>query len=384
MIWKPSLEDTDLMLKLLIVDDSALMRRHLTQLFESEGEFIIRHARNGKEAVRENREFEPDVVTLDINMPEMDGISALSLIMAERPVPVIMLSSLTTKGAIATFEALNLGAVDFVPKPDGTISLSVDDIARELITKVRSAARAKLRSARATHSTASSSAAPSTRATENLARKTERPSHRASRPTSDSMHTAVGVRDKVVIIGVSTGGPRTLEDILPAIPATLKAPIVIAQHMPASFTQSLASRLDRACRLKVVEVSRATALETGTVYIGRGSADITLCVRNGQMYAQSKPEHPEYLWHPSVELLGQSAMKHCDPKKVMAVLLTGMGHDGSVAFTDLHRKGASTIAESADSAIVFGMPAELIERRGAGKVLPASAIASNIIQFAGH
>ena len=133
------------MIKLLIVDDSALMRRQLMTLFQAEGDFEIRQARNGEEAVRENREFQPDVVTLDINMPEMDGLTALSLIMAERPVAVVMVSSLTNEGALATFEALNLGAVDYIAKPGGTISLSIDRITEELVAKVRSAARARPR-----------------------------------------------------------------------------------------------------------------------------------------------------------------------------------------------------------------------------------------------
>jgi two-component system chemotaxis response regulator CheB len=133
------------MIRLLIVDDSALMRRQLTTLFQDQADFVIRQARNGKEAVQENRDFLPDVVTLDINMPEMDGITALSLIMAERPVPVVMVSSLTEKGALATFEALNLGAVDYIAKPGGTISLSIGDIKDELLAKVRTAARARLK-----------------------------------------------------------------------------------------------------------------------------------------------------------------------------------------------------------------------------------------------
>lgn len=358
------------MIKLLIVDDSALMRRHLTQLFESEGDFTIRHARNGNEAVQMNRDFQPDVVTLDINMPEMDGISALSLIMAERPVPVIMLSSLTQKGALATFEALNLGAIDFVAKPGGTISMSLDDVAADLITKVRSATKAKLRSGSQTKQADIPPASA--------------PRARAARPTPAVQGKATGVKDKVILIGVSTGGPRTLEDILPALPSDLAAPIVIAQHMPASFTKSLASRLDRACQMSVEEVDKATPLSPGTIYIGRGNADITIAIRNSQLYALSKPEDKEYLWHPSVELLGKSAMRHCDPKKVMAILLTGMGHDGSRAFAELHHKGSQTIAESSETAIVFGMPAELIERRGAGKVLPAHAIANEIIRFASN
>jgi len=133
------------MIKLLIVDDSALMRRQLMTLFQAEGDFEIRQARNGEEAVRENREFQPNVVTLDINMPEMDGLTALSLIMAERPVAVVMVSSLTEQGALATFEALNLGAVDYVSKPGGTISLSIDKITAQLVAKVRGAARARPR-----------------------------------------------------------------------------------------------------------------------------------------------------------------------------------------------------------------------------------------------
>jgi len=133
------------MIKLLIVDDSALMRRQLTQLFQSQGDFDVRQARNGQDAIEQNLSFEPDVVTLDINMPEMDGITALSLMMAQRPVPVIMVSSLTEKGALATFEALNLGAVDYVAKPGGTISLSLDQIAKDMVAKVRAAARSKPR-----------------------------------------------------------------------------------------------------------------------------------------------------------------------------------------------------------------------------------------------
>src|ERR1700691_4119619 len=131
------------MIKLLIVDDSALMRRQLMKVFQAEGEFEIRKARNGEEAVMENKEFRPDVVTLDINMPEMDGLTALSLIMAERPVAVVMVSSLTDQGALVTFEALNLGAVDYIAKPGGTISLSIERVARELVAKVRTAARVR-------------------------------------------------------------------------------------------------------------------------------------------------------------------------------------------------------------------------------------------------
>ena len=357
------------MFKLLIVDDSALMRRHLTQVFEADGNFTIRHAHTGADAVVLNREFMPDVITLDINMPEMDGLSALSLIMAERPVPVVMVSSLTQKGALSTFEAMNLGAVDFIPKPDGTISLSVTEITEQLLTKVRTAASARLRPARQSLKEKPALSRPVSTKTEPL-----RKVHHGS---------STGIQDKVVLIGVSTGGPRTLEEILPALPATLNAPVLIAQHMPASFTQSLATRLDRACPMKVTEVSKAVELESGTIYIGRGDADLTLVSRQNRLYAQIKPENPEYRWHPSVELLGQSALRYCKAEQVMAILLTGMGDDGSTSFTELHRNGAHTIAESQETAIVFGMPAELINKQGATRVLPADRIAQSIIQWVG-
>lgn len=364
------------MKKLLIVDDSALMRRHITQIFKAESDFIIKSARNGREAIDMNREFQPDVITLDINMPEMDGLSALSLIMAERPVPVVMLSSLTAAGALATFEALNLGAVDFVTKPDGSISLSIENIKKDLVEKINSAIKSQPRT-RSNSLPQEKAAIPKTR-TQRVKKTddiTPNVSTQISRPVSD--------KDKIVIIGVSTGGPKTLEEILPKLPSTLAAPIVVAQHMPASFTASLAERLNRSCGLTVSELSKMTPLKSGNVYIARGNADIHLVSRNGQLCAHIKPEDKSHLWHPSVELLGRSALSTCRPNSVMAIMLTGMGSDGSDAFSELHRRGATTIAESSETAIVFGMPAELIDKRGAGTILPAHAIAHQISKWAG-
>ncbi|MFD2111380.1 chemotaxis-specific protein-glutamate methyltransferase CheB [Thiorhodococcus fuscus] len=354
------------MIKLLIVDDSALMRRQLNTIFQAEGDFEIRLARNGREAVEENTEFEPDVVTLDINMPEMDGLTALSLLMAERPVPVVMVSSLTEKGAMATLEALNLGAVDYIPKPDGTISLSMVQIEAEVIAKVRAAARARIRTTRGLAARIRGSA-PS------RAPRTER----AER--SDTGIRRTGTRgDGLVLIGVSTGGPRTLEDILPRLAADFPWPVLVAQHMPMSFTRPFAERMDSICRLSVSEVSRPTPIEPGNIYIGRGGADMVIARRGGRLTALMRPEDPSYLWHPSVELLGRSAIEHCDPANVIAVMLTGMGNDGAEAFTELKRLGARTIAESEETAVVFGMPAELIQRGGANLVMPVERIADQI------
>lgn len=355
------------MIKLLIVDDSALMRRQLTTLFTAEGDFEVRQSKNGLEAVEANREFQPDVVTLDINMPEMDGLTALSLIMAERPVAVVMVSSLTEQGALATFEALNLGAIDYIGKPGGTISLSLGEIKNELVAKVRAAARARLKG----KGVGIKRAPPGP--------KTER----ARRPAR-----AAGVRSGasgagLVVIGVSTGGPRTLEDILPLLPAEFPWPVLVAQHMPAGFTKSFADRLDQICALQVVEADRPLPVEPGTMYIGKGGADMVVAKRAGKLTVLPKPETPQFLWHPSVELLGRSVLEHCDPSRVAAVMLTGMGYDGADAFTEIKNRGGRTIAESEQSAVVFGMPAELIERGGASKVLAADKVAAQLVSWAG-
>lgn len=356
------------MIKLLIVDDSALMRRLLNTLFQAEGDFSIRIAHNGKEAVELNREFLPDVVTLDINMPEMDGITALSLIMAERPVPVVMVSSLTEKGALATFEALHLGAVDYVTKPGGTISLSIDEISRTLVSKVRSAARAKVKGAATTRGLA-----------QRLREEREKPPP----PRPVTIRRGVG-NEGLVIIGVSTGGPRTLEDILPLLPADFPWPVLVAQHMPSSFTKPFADRMNGLCQLTVVEANQPMTVEPGMVYIGKGGADMVLGRRGGILTVLAKPESKEFMWHPSVELLGRSALECCDPARVIAVMLTGMGYDGADAFTEIKKHGGRTIAESEESAVVFGMPAELIQRGGASLVLTSDRVAKQLISWTGR
>lgn len=353
------------MIKVLIVDDSALMRRHLTTIFEGAGDFIVQVARNGAEAVEENNQFKPDVITLDINMPEMDGLTALSLIMSQRPVPVIMVSSLTSKGALATFEALNLGAVDYVVKRGGTISLSIDDIQQELLDKARMAvtAKAKCRVRKPL-------------VVEERPRLQAVPEPAPRRPRDPA--AKAGKVGGAVLIGVSTGGPGTLEEILPQFPADFPWPVLVAQHMPAAFTKSFSDRLNEISPMTVVEVNSPQLLESGTIYIAKGGADMAVLNRGGKMMVTSRPDSPQYFWHPSVELLGESALEHFPASQLVGVILTGMGHDGADSFAEIKRRGGRTIAESEETAIVFGMPAELIERGGANMVLPAEKIAAQV------
>nr|WP_324258233.1 chemotaxis-specific protein-glutamate methyltransferase CheB [Cellvibrio fontiphilus] len=372
--------------KVLIVDDSALMRKKIAELINARGNFAIEFARNGIEAINLNQRFQPDVITLDINMPEMDGLTALAQIMVERPVPVVMVSSLTEKGALATFEALALGAVDFIPKPDGTISLSIEKIGDELIEKLTAATRAKISQVAKPNRLASNrsdSTAPRTTRVIPSNFVTSTSSHAAT-----AKHKVIAPRSSdetpegLVLIGVSTGGPGTLEIILRNLSDDFPFPILVAQHMPAAFTGPFAQRMNSICPLHVVEVAQPTPIKKGGVYIGRGGGDMVITTRAGNLYALPKPESPLYRWHPSVELLGRSALEHCNAEHLIGVMLTGMGNDGADAFNEIYRQGGRTIAESEESAVVFGMPKELIDCGGASIVLPATKIAQQLCEWA--
>ncbi|MEN9779969.1 MAG: chemotaxis-specific protein-glutamate methyltransferase CheB [Pseudomonadota bacterium] len=346
------------MAKVLVVDDSALMRRLITQVVSDEGH-EVRTARNGADAVAQVSAWEPDAITLDINMPEMDGLTALSLIMTTRPTPVLMVSSLTARGAMSTFEALALGAVDYVTKPGGTISLTVDEIREQLQTKLRAALRSRPRS-----TPQSRKAAPA------MPRKIEPPPPTLGSGSSDMA---------LVMVGVSTGGPRALEEILPQLPANFPHPVLVAQHMPAQFTESFARRLDEVCAMRVREVHSSMPLEPGTIYIARGGQDMVVDQRLGRIVAAPVAERAGVPWHPSVDVMVESSLKHLNPRRLMGVLLTGMGDDGARTMHQLHQQGGHTVAESERTSVVFGMPQELISRGGASIVVDGPAVAGQIL-----
>ncbi|HEY0836967.1 MAG TPA: chemotaxis-specific protein-glutamate methyltransferase CheB [Azospirillum sp.] len=347
------------MIKLLVVDDSALMRRHLGRIFEAQGDFAVSFARNGAEALAMVREQAPDVVTLDVNMPEMDGLTCLSHIMAESPRPVVMVSSLTSKGAMATLEALELGAVDFIPKPDGTVSLNIDRIEADLVAKVRAASRARMR-------------------TRNLAQRLRRQHAAVEEPPRKAPPPPAGDVKGLVLIGVSTGGPGALDCVLPLLPADFRWPVLVCQHMPANFTGVLARRLDAACRVHVVEVDAPTPLRAGTVYIAKGDADMLIARRPNGLVALPAPASAKHIWHPSADRMVQSAMEHVDPARLVGVLLTGMGNDGAEAMAELRARRGRTIAEAEETAVVWGMPQDLIRRGGADIVLPVHRVAEQL------
>jgi two-component system, chemotaxis family, protein-glutamate methylesterase/glutaminase len=366
-------------IRLLIADDSALMRKLLEGIFTAEGDFDIRTARNGTEALELVRAFDPQVVTLDVQMPGMDGLTCLSRIMIEAPRPVVMISSLTAEGAEATLEAIELGAVDFIAKPGGAVSLEIDRLRPLLVEKVRAASSARIR---------------------RTLRLTERVRHQirgaglASRPrpsrTSPSpgpktgkadMKPGSGMLPGLVLIGTSTGGPAALDTVLPQLPADFPWPILVAQHLPASFTGPFAKRLNRECQLDVVEVNRPMPLRAGTIYIGKGDADVMVAPRAAGVIAMPVPAKGSYLWHPSVERMVSSALDHLEASHLVGVMMTGMGNDGAEAMKRLRLTGGHTIAEAESSAIVWGMPGELVKNGGAEAVRPLEDIAETLIEM---
>jgi len=355
-------------IKLLVVDDSPLMRRLLTEIFTAAGDFEVEVARNGAEALEKLVAVAPDVVTLDIHMPDMDGLACLDQIMLIRPCPVVMVSSLTAEGADETLEAMALGAVDFIAKPRGAVSLEIDAVAPALVEKVRQAASARI-----------------SRATRLRERVRARASGAVPKPPASVRPTRVITPataplpvDGLVLVGCSTGGPPALDALLGRLTADFPWPILVAQHMPASFTGPLARRLDRLCALEVSEVTKTTPLLPGHVYIGRGDADILVTRRAGALAAIAAPSDPELFWHPSVDRLVASAMQQLAPESLVGVLMTGMGADGARAMTELKAGGGYTIAESADTAVVWGMPGALVAADGASIVAPLDRIAAEL------
>jgi two-component system chemotaxis response regulator CheB len=354
------------MIKVLVIDDSALMRKLLGRVLADVAEFEVHFARNGVEGLEQLVTVNPNVVTLDIHMPGMDGLACLDRIMIENPRPVLMVSSVTREGADVTLEALRLGAVDFVAKPEGALSLLMEVFGPPFVAKVRAAAGAKLKAS---------------------LRLRERVQHRMGASVSPRQRVSGGealtraTGNGIVVVGTSTGGPPALEALLVALPSTFPWPIVIAQHMPASFTGALARRLDGLCAIGVSEVARPTLLEPGHAYIGRGDADVVISKIAGDLVASPAPADARP-WHPSADRLVESAIAHVPAPLLIGVLMTGMGDDGAGSMTRLRALGGRTIAEAEETAVVWGMPGKLVEAGGATWVLPLLDIPGQLKKLA--
>lgn len=369
-----------MLIRVLVVDDSAFMRKVLSDLFKAESDFeVVDVARNGVEAIEKVVQHSPDVVTLDIEMPVLDGLSALEKIMATKPTPVIMVSSLTKAGADATIRALSLGAVDFVAKTAGSIS-RIDDIAKDLLQKCREAkgiSPKRLQSKEIPPFTGSKSKSvtPAAASASMPAPATKPPSVFSTVTTGDFP----SLNDWIVAIGTSTGGPRALQEVLPRLPGNLPCPAIVVQHMPPGFTKSLADRLNTLCALTVKEAEDNDRLVAGTVFVAPGDYHLTIRKEGGSSFVKLNKEPAIGGLRPAVDPMMVSVAETYGAKTV-GVILTGMGHDGAKGMQAIKRLRGLTIAEDQSTSVVFGMPKAAIEAGVVDTVLPLPQIADGIVQ----
>ncbi|MEL7632478.1 chemotaxis response regulator protein-glutamate methylesterase [Sporomusa sphaeroides] len=345
------------MIKVLVVDDSVFMRKLLTDLFAGETDFtVVDTARNGKDAIDKVKRFKPDLITMDVEMPVMDGIKALELIMKEAPTPVVMISSLTQAGAVATLRALEIGAVDFVAKTAGPIS-NITAIRTEILTKCRAAVRANVLQLATGRATA------------------------GALPAMPKMHSQPGLAldERIVAIGTSTGGPRALQEIITKIPGNIPCGIVIVQHMPPGFTKSLAERLDSLSSVTVKEAEHNDVIRPGYVFIAPGDYHMLIEREGGKTVIKLNQNPPIGGHRPAVDPLMESVARTYGSKAI-GVILTGMGRDGAKGIEAIKRQNGYTIAEDQSTAVVYGMPKAAIELGVVDKIVPITGVTAEILK----
>jgi two-component system chemotaxis response regulator CheB len=342
----------------LVVDDSAFMRQVISQLVESSSEFrVVGTARDGREAISQVQALDPQIITLDIDMPELDGLGALGYIMTHAPRPIVMLSAATTRdGHDATVRALELGAVDFVRKPSGPVSPDLTKVAERLLGALRAAATANLAgSPSPTHAPRFVSAEP------------------ARRPTA--------IATAAVAIATSTGGPRALAGVIPELPRDLPAAVLIVQHMPAGFTKSLARRLDAVSRLTVAEACHGDVVVNGRVYIAPGGSHMRVDLVDGvPKIVIDETAPPVWGVRPAADPLFRSLAAAFGPSCV-GVVLTGMGRDGAEGLQAIRGAGGAAIVQDRETSTVYGMPNAALRIAGADRIVPLSGVAPAVSQL---
>ncbi|MGQ9724295.1 MAG: protein-glutamate methylesterase/protein-glutamine glutaminase [Tepidimonas sp.] len=354
-------------IKVVVVDDSALVRSLLTEIINKQPDMICVGSASDPLAAREViRERNPDVITLDVEMPKMDGLEFLSRLMRLRPTPVVMVSTLTEQGAETTLRALELGAVDFVAKPRIGVAAGLQQLADDIVEKIRIAARAHVRRlappapASAPLATATASSAP------------------AVAPAPPGSAAPRLSTEKVICIGASTGGTEAIKEILVELPPDAPA-VVITQHMPPGFTASFAARLDSLCRIRVAEARDGERILPGHAYVAPGGRQFSIA-RSGANYVAVVDDSPPVNRHkPSVEVLFRSCAQVLGPNAI-GVMLTGMGADGAAAMKEMRDAGAFNIAQDEASCVVFGMPKMAIQAGAVHEVLPLRQIARVIME----
>jgi two-component system chemotaxis response regulator CheB len=357
--------DDDSSIRVLVVDDSVVMRSVLARMLKGTPRIqICGFAKDGVEAVEKAKQLEPDVITLDIEMPVLDGIAALKQIMRARPCPIIMVSSMTNHGAQITLDALSAGAFDYIPKEElcrATTSLNIKHV---LLDRIEAAARSPLSAGR------------------------HRLSHNTSAAAAQRAPSALGQTQsvpKIIAIGASTGGPKALEDILTALPGDLPVPVVVVQHMPPGFTAPFAKRLDGLCEVRVHEARQGEFLEFGTVYIAPAGKHLAVFTSTHSAPCLCISDFPSDTLHkPSVDVTMLS-VAHVFGCHALGLILTGMGNDGLRGMTAIHDSGGITIGQDEATSAVYGMPRACAEHGVLQKVLPLRFIADEVrAQFSVH
>lgn len=347
--------------RVLIVDDSAVVRQTLRDVLSSDPEIeVIATASDPFVAADRIAEQVPDVITLDIEMPRMDGLTFLKRIMSQHPIPVVICSSLADEGAQSTFKALEYGAVEIITKPRLGTKQFLEDSCVTLCNTVKAAASARLRTLKPSH--------------------TVEPKLNADCILSPATHAMAETTEKVVVIGASTGGTEALKTLLEALPADTPG-IVIVQHMPELFTRAFANRLDSACAISVKEAETNDTVIRGRALIAPGNHHLLL-KRSGARYYVEVKDGPLVCRHrPSVDVLFRSAARYAGQNAV-GVILTGMGDDGARGMLEMKQAGAATIAQDEATCVVFGMPREAIKLNGVDKILPLESIAASMLTLA--
>ena len=349
-------------IRVLVVDDSSFMRKVLSDILGADPRMeVVGTARDGEDALRKIEALSPNVITLDVEMPKKDGLATLEEIMKRRPLPVIMVSSLTQEGAQITLRALSAGAVDFVAKPSGHVSLNMRDVSADLISKVLAASTAHVaRERRESRGSPTIAATP-----------------RPVEPFSSRWRKG---RPEIVAIASSTGGPRALQQVLSQLPGDFPVPIVIVQHMPKDFTLSFAKRLDSLSELDVIEGTEGTELRPGLAVVAPGGYHMVVRKKSQGKYVCALSDAPPLLSvKPSANILFQSVADEVGGSTV-GVILTGMGRDGADGAAALKTKGARIIAESQETCVVYGMPKAAVEQGVVDELLPLYSIPEAMIR----
>ena len=348
-------------LKVLVVDDSGFFRRRVTDIINADPRLeVIGVAENGLQAIELNDKLKPDVITMDYEMPVMDGITAVRKIMASTPVPVLMFSSLTFEGARVTLDALDAGAVDFLPKNFDAIARNAASIRKLLAEKIIGVARGQLKG------TAQVSTSPS------------QPSQKKT-PTAAGANEPVPRHLELVVIGTSTGGPAALQNIFKSLPAGFNKPIIIVQHMPASFTAAFAERLNNLSALSVKEAEEGDILKPGHVYVAPGGKQLIVDKRHGgSIHILESDERVSY--RPSVDIALASAAKHYG-SKALGIVLTGMGADGREGARLLKQSGGHLWAQDEQSCVIYGMPMAVINAGLTDRILPLNDVSKCMSQL---